>query len=59
MAVPKNRPSKSRTRRKHSINGKIKNVPNMVECKNCGDKHLPHRVCKKCGFYNGNVVVEV
>ncbi|MFP4510089.1 MAG: 50S ribosomal protein L32 [Spirochaetota bacterium] len=57
MAVPKNKASKARTRRKHSINSKLR-VPNLVTCSNCGSMKLPHRVCPKCGFYKGKQVME-
>ena len=30
----------------------------LVECSNCGNLKLPHRVCSKCGFYNGAQVFE-
>jgi large subunit ribosomal protein L32 len=30
----------------------------LVECGNCGNLKLPHRVCPKCGFYNGVQVLE-
>lgn len=28
-------------------------------CKDCGAKHLMHRVCSQCGKYRGRVVVDV
>ncbi len=57
MAVPKFKHSKARTRRRNAINGKLR-VTNLVTCSNCGSKKLPHRVCKKCGFYKGRQVIE-
>ncbi len=57
MAVPKYKISKARTRRRRSINMKL-SVPNLIECSNCGAKVLPHRVCKKCGFYKGSQIIE-
>lgn len=59
MAVPKNRISQSRSRRRRTANMKIKNVPNPIECPNCGDMKLSHRVCLKCGFYKGKEVYKV
>jgi large subunit ribosomal protein L32 len=32
-------------------------APNLVECGNCGNKVLLHRVCPKCGFYRGKQVM--
>lgn len=55
MAVPKRRTSKTvkRQRRTH-----IKlQVPGMVECPNCGEMKLSHRVCKECGTYKGRDVI--
>jgi len=58
MAVPKNRTSKARTRRRRSINMKL-GAPHLVECSTCGNKVLPHRVCPKCGFYRGKQILEL
>lgn len=55
MAVPKRRTSKARrdSRRAH-----IKlNVPNMVNCEQCGELKLSHHVCKVCGSYKGKDVI--
>jgi large subunit ribosomal protein L32 len=57
MAVPKRKTSKSRTRRRRAANMKL-DAPGLVECANCGNLKLPHRVCPKCGFYNGVQVLE-
>lgn len=55
MAVPKSRTSKAR---KHSraANWKI-STPAIVECPHCHEPKLAHRVCKKCGYYDGKVVL--
>lgn len=34
-------------------------VPGFVVCFNCKNPMLPHRVCKKCGFYNGRQVLAI
>ena len=31
----------------------------FTTCKDCGAKHLMHRVCTTCGKYRGRVVVDV
>jgi large subunit ribosomal protein L32 len=31
----------------------------VSNCPNCGEKKLPHRVCKKCGEYKGRAVSAV
>ncbi|RSL28680.1 50S ribosomal protein L32, partial [Salibacterium salarium] len=30
----------------------------MVKCPDCGDMKLSHRICKHCGSYKGETVVE-
>ena len=30
----------------------------FVTCKECGAKHLMHRVCTQCGKYRGRAVVD-
>ena len=32
---------------------------NPVDCPQCTEPMLPHRVCPSCGFYKGREVVEV
>jgi large subunit ribosomal protein L32 len=56
MAVPRFKTSKARTSRRQTINMKL-TAPGMVECGNCGNKVLLHRVCPKCGFYRGKQVI--
>ena len=55
MAVPKRRTSITRKRKRRT---QLKlSVPGMVECPNCGEMKLSHRVCKECGSYKGEDVV--
>lgn len=55
MAVPKRRTSKTR-KNKRRTHIKL-SAPGMVECSNCGEMKLSHRVCKSCGSYKGEEVV--
>ncbi|GIN19046.1 MAG TPA: 50S ribosomal protein L32 [Bacillus bacterium] len=55
MAVPKRRTSKT-AKRQRRTHFKL-HVPGMVECPNCGEMKLAHRVCKECGTYKGKSVV--
>ena len=57
MAVPKRRKSKSRVRTKKAHQGLT--APNVIECPNCGETTLAHRMCPHCGQYRGRVVKEV
>lgn len=56
MAVPRAKTSKARTRRRQGINMRL-DTPNLVECGNCGNLIMLHRVCPKCGFYRGRQVI--
>lgn len=56
MAVPRSKTSKTRTKRRRSINMKLES-PSLVECGTCGNLVLLHRVCPKCGFYRGKQVI--
>ena len=56
MAVPKRKVSKAR-RDKRRANWKLL-IPGMVECPQCHEYKMPHRVCKACGYYNGKEVVK-
>lgn len=55
MAVPFRRTSKT-AKRKRRTHFKLQ-VPGMVECPNCGEMKLAHRVCSACGTYKGKEVV--
>ena len=57
MALPKGKISKAR---KHSRQANWKlSAPAIVECPQCHEMKLAHRVCKKCGYYNGRQVIVV
>jgi len=55
MAVPKNKVSKQR-KRKRRTHFKL-HAPAMTVCPNCGEVTLSHTVCKACGFYKGKEVI--
>ena len=57
MAVPKKKTSHARRNQRrahHALQG-----PRLVECPNCFESRLPHRVCPHCGYYKGRTVVAV
>lgn len=56
MAVPKRKVSKAR-RDKRRANWKL-TAPSIVECSQCHQLKMPHRVCGNCGYYNGRLVVK-
>ncbi|MGY4689720.1 50S ribosomal protein L32 [Salibacterium sp. K-3] len=47
----KTRKNKRRTHHKLTVKG-------MVECPDCGEMKLSHRICRNCGSYKGDTVVE-
>ena len=57
MAVPKRKTSKAR-RDKRRANWKLR-VPGMVECPQCHELKLPHRVCRECGYYKNREVLNI
>ena len=57
MAVQQSKVSKSKVRIRHAAN-RYKGVQ-ITKCTTCGEPCLPHRVCKKCGNYNGRQVISV
>jgi large subunit ribosomal protein L32 len=56
-AVPKHRISKARGAKRRS-HWKAK-VMHLVTCPQCGAPKRPHYVCRACGTYQGNQVIEV
>ncbi len=57
MAVPKHKVSKQRTHTR-SANWKICK-PTLTVCPKCGEMIPPHTVCKHCGYYKGDSVVQI
>lgn len=55
--LPKRKISKSRRNRRRAHDALSLN--HLVECENCGEYHVAHRVCLKCGTYRGEQVMEV
>jgi large subunit ribosomal protein L32 len=54
---PKRKHSSSRRDRRRAHDALTPN--NLVQCSNCGEMRLPHRVCPKCGHYQGREVIEI
>ncbi|MDR2568781.1 MAG: 50S ribosomal protein L32 [Oscillospiraceae bacterium] len=55
MAVPKSKISKARRDKRRSSHWKLE-APSFSKWSKCDELHLPHRVCKACGTYNGREV---
>lgn len=56
MAVPKRRTSKARRDQRRAHTKLV--VKGLTTCPECGEMKLSHRVCKNCGSYKGDTVVE-
>jgi len=57
MALPKGKVSRARGRSRRA-NWKL-SLPGIVECPQCHQMKLAHRVCKNCGTYNGAQVIDM
>lgn len=59
MAVQQSKKSKMRVRLRKAAN-RFKGVaPTTCTTDGCGAPCLSHRVCKKCGSYNGRQVIKI
>jgi len=58
MAVPKRRHSKSRTRKRRNTYYNELKAPQLLDCSNCGEPKVMHRVCNHCGYYRGRQIIE-
>ena len=57
MPNPKRRHSAPR-RDKRRTNDKAV-APQLMECSNCGAAVMYHHVCPECGYYRGELAIEV
>ncbi len=58
MAVPKRKTSKSKKNKRRASAYRLSKVT-LVECPQCHEPKLPHRVCGSCGYYKNKEVIEV
>lgn len=56
MAVPKRKTSKQRKDKRRASSYRL-NKATVVECPNCHEMKLPHRVCSNCGHYAGKEII--
>lgn len=57
MAVPKQKTSKGRTKRRRAHKKIV--AKNLAKCSHCGKLKIPHRVCPGCGYYKDREVINV
>lgn len=55
--LPKRKVSRSRRNRRRAHDSLSLN--HLIVCEGCGEYHMAHHVCPKCGTYRGETVVEV
>ncbi len=55
--LPKRKHSRSRRNRRRAHDSLT--LKHLVRCENCGEYHVSHRVCGKCGTYRGETVIAV
>jgi large subunit ribosomal protein L32 len=55
MPNPKRKHTASRRDSRRASNWTVE-VGSISKCPHCGAARMPHRVCPKCGFYNGQLV---
>lgn len=58
MGVPKRRNPRARRNSRRANHDKVA-PPTIIDCPNCSELMIPHRVCPSCGHYNGREVVEM
>lgn len=58
MAVPKHKVSKARKNSRNASNFKV-SAPTLAECPECHEFKAAHKVCRKCGYYDGKKVIEL
>lgn len=58
MAVPKKRTSRAR-RDKRRAHDALKPSAAIESCPSCGELKLRHHLCKACGTYRGQAVLEI
>jgi large subunit ribosomal protein L32 len=58
MAVPKRKTSHARKMSRKATWLRTE-APSLMECPQCHEPKLPHRVCGECGYYNRKQIIEV
>ena len=58
MAVPKRKTSKAKRDSRRASNFTLEQ-PNLSECPQRHELKTSHTVCKKCGYYDGKLVIDM
>ncbi|HCH74999.1 MAG TPA: 50S ribosomal protein L32 [Clostridiales bacterium] len=59
MAVQKSKKSQSKTSSRFAQWKNSLATPNLAECPQCHELKASHKVCPKCGYYDGKQVIDV
>jgi len=60
MALQKRRMGKGRIHHRRSAwMARAAKIPLIASCPSCNQPKLPHRVCMKCGKYDGETIIEI
>jgi large subunit ribosomal protein L32 len=57
MPHPKRRHSATRRDKRRTHDKAV--APQLTKCSNCGTAVIYHRVCPECGYYRGELAIEV
>lgn len=62
--VPKKKTAKSTSKQRYGsfqtkVLTKLDNKANLVSCPSCGQMKLNHHVCKECGQYKGEKILDM
>lgn len=58
MAVQKSKKSQMKTSSRFAQWKKRLSAPSLVECPQCHELKAAHKVCPKCGYYDGVQVID-
>ena len=58
MGNPARKQSKARRDKRRANTWKLE-APGVVECPQCHEAKLAHRVCGSCGYYKGKEIIKI
>jgi large subunit ribosomal protein L32 len=56
MANPKKKHTPMRRNMRRASNFRLESI-NLSKCSQCSAEIIPHRVCPKCGYYRGEMIL--
>ncbi|MFQ3568590.1 MAG: 50S ribosomal protein L32 [Aggregatilineales bacterium] len=55
--LPKRKHSRSRRNRRRAHDAL--SLKQLAQCEACGEYHVAHHVCAKCGSYRGETIIKI